>query len=64
MGRPVGGVRAWIEARNAAVAQQPRCKPQRSLCGAQLRVPQYRLATAGHLANQLRATDNNNDQDR
>lgn len=37
------GVRAWIEARNAAVAQSARCEPQTSLRGAQARVTKYRL---------------------
>ncbi len=36
-------VRAWIEARNAAVAKSARCDPQSSLQGAQARVTQYRL---------------------
>jgi hypothetical protein len=36
-------VRGWIEARNAAVAKQPRCKPESSLRGAQGRVQKYRL---------------------
>jgi hypothetical protein len=36
-------VRGWIEARNAAVAKQPRCDPQSSLRGAQARVTKYRL---------------------
>ena len=36
-------VRGWIEARNAAVAKQPRCDPQSSLRGAQGRVQKYRL---------------------
>jgi len=36
-------VRGWMEARNAAVAKQPRCKPESSLRGAQARVQKYRL---------------------
>ncbi len=36
-------VRGWIEARNAAVAKQPRCKAESSLRGAQARVQKYRL---------------------
>jgi len=36
-------VRQWIEARNAAVAQQPRCEPESSLRGAQTRLKTYRL---------------------
>jgi hypothetical protein len=36
-------VRGWIEARNAMVAKQPRCKPESSLRGAQGRVQKYRL---------------------
>ena len=36
-------MRAWIEARNAAVAKSARCDPQSSLQGAQARVTQYRL---------------------
>ncbi|MDP2323716.1 MAG: IS1634 family transposase [Gammaproteobacteria bacterium] len=36
-------VRGWIEARNAAVAKQPRCEPESSLRGAQARVAKYRL---------------------
>jgi hypothetical protein len=36
-------VRGWIQARNAAVAKQPRCDPQSSLRGAQGRVQKYRL---------------------
>lgn len=33
----------WLVARNAAVAQQPRCSPASSLRGAQARVTKYRL---------------------
>ena len=36
-------VRGWIQARNAAVAKQPRCDPESSLRGAQTRVQKYRL---------------------
>jgi hypothetical protein len=36
-------VRQWIEARNADVQKQPRCKPESSLRGAQARVQKYRL---------------------
>jgi len=36
-------VRGWIQARNTAVAVQPRCDPQSSLRGAQGRVQKYRL---------------------
>jgi hypothetical protein len=36
-------VRAWIAARNAAVAKSARCDPQSSLRGAQARVTKYRL---------------------
>jgi hypothetical protein len=36
-------VREWIEARNAEVTKQPRCKPESSLRGAQARVTKYRL---------------------
>jgi hypothetical protein len=36
-------VRAWIQRRNAAVAQQPRCAPESSLRGAQARLQTYRL---------------------
>ena len=36
-------VRAWIEARNAAVKKKPRCDPASSLRGAQARVQKYRL---------------------
>ena len=36
-------VRQWIEARNQAVAKQPRCDPQSSLRGAQARLKTYRL---------------------
>ena len=38
-----GRVRGWIQARNAVVAKQPRCKPESSLRGAQGRVQKYRL---------------------
>lgn len=38
-------VRAWITARNTAVAQQPRCQPASSLRGAQARVIRYRLGS-------------------
>lgn len=37
------GVRQWIEARNAVVAQRPRCQAESSLRGALARVRQYRL---------------------
>lgn len=36
-------VRAWIEARNAQVAAQPRCEAAASLRGAQVRLKTYRL---------------------
>jgi hypothetical protein len=36
-------VRAWIQARNVVVEQQPRCEPESSLRGAQARVEKYRL---------------------
>ena len=36
-------VRGWMEARNAAAAKQPRCKPESSLRGAQGRVQKCRL---------------------
>jgi len=42
-GGPMGAGRGWIQARNAVVAKQPRCKPQSSLRGAQGRVQKYRL---------------------
>ena len=37
-------VRAWLRARNAAVAKEPRCDPASSLRGAQTRLQKYRLS--------------------
>ena len=37
-------VRAWLQARNAAVAKEPRCDPTSSLRGAQTRRQKYRLS--------------------